>query len=258
MQGGYTSPNPDLTVSRLSLVIRALTLATWLAIALVPVAWPLSEPGRSPFRLGPISTDVRAGQTFLQPEAFDQISLPLRVGGPFGSSNEVSINVRSADPTMSWGVRSEIVAVESTSEAMEQVTFHLEQPVSRPDLLYFEIEISPTAQWPTYTLATRGDQERAGRLYLEDAPSFADQDLVFQILGRKPAFAKVVAWWPNHKMTILSALILLALVHVFVYTSLRALAATGNPTFGELRPAATSALLVAGAVGVVVLVAFAR
>ncbi len=245
-------------MSRPSLIVVTLTLAIWLATILVPVSWPLSDPGRAPFRLGPISTDVRAGQTFRAAEAFDQISLPLRVGGPFGSSNNISINVRSADPTMSWAVRSKVVSVESTGEATEQVTFDLEQSISRPDPLYLEIEVSPSARWPTYALATQGDQDPNGRLYLGHEPGFADQDLVFQILVRRTTWSQIGIWWPDHRMMFASGLVLLLLVHFSVYTLVRAVVAGNGQLLRQVNPAAASAFLVALGSGSVFLVAFCR
>ncbi|MDP6348355.1 MAG: hypothetical protein QGG58_01015 [Chloroflexota bacterium] len=245
-------------MSRPSLIVTALTLAIWLAIVLTPVSWPLTDPGRAPFRLGPISTDVRAGQTFLASEGFDQISLPLRVGGPFGSSNQVSVSVRSADPTMSWGARSNVVSVESTIEAMEQVTFDLELSISRPDPLYFEIEVAPAAEWPTYTLATQGDQVSGGRLHLGHEPGFADQDLVFQILVRRSAWSQIGIWWPDHRMMLVGGLILLLLVHFSGYTLVRAAAAAKTQLLRQVNPATASAFLVALFSGLVFLVAFYR
>jgi hypothetical protein len=245
-------------MSRRSLVVAALTLAIWLAVVLMPASWPLSDPGRAPFRLGPISTDVRAGQTFLAPDEFDQISLPLRVGGPFGSSNRVSVSVRSADPTMSWSVNSNVISVESTREATEQVTFDLELSIFQPDPLYFEVEVSRDAEWPTYTLATQGNQVPDGRLHLGHEPGFADQDLVFQLLSRRPLWSQIGIWWPDHRMMLVSGLVLLLFVHFSVYALVRAVAAgTGQP-FWQLSPAATSTLIVAGATGIIFLAAFYR
>ncbi len=245
-------------MSRPSLVFTVLTLAIWLAIVFLPVSWPLSDPGRAPFRLGPISTDVRAGQTFLAPEEFDQISVPLRVGGPFGSSNEISLHVRSADPTTSWGVRSEVVSVESTGEATEQITFDLEQSIYRPDPLYFEIEVSPAAEWPTYTLATQGDQVSDGRLHLDHEPGFADQDLVFQLLSHRPLWSQIGTWWPEHQMMLVSGLVLLLLVHFFGYTMVRAVATSQGQILRWVSPAAASTLVVAIVTGIIFLTAFYR
>ena len=159
---------------------------------------------------------------------------------------------------MSWGVRSNVIRVESTSEVIEQVTFDLEPSISRPGPLYFEIEVAPAAEWPTYTLATQGDQVPGGRLHLGHEAGFADQDLVFQILVRRTAWSQIGIWWPDHRMMLVSGLILLLLVHFSGYALVRAVVAGNDQLLRQVDPAAASALVVAVAAGIIFVVAFHR
>ena len=239
-------------------VTVALGVAIWLAVVFCPVSWPLSDPGKSPFRLGPISADVRAGQTFHATEPFDQISLPVRIGGPFGESNELSLRVQSDGQDGSWSARSEMVRVKSTAEAVEQVTFDFEELLPATGLLYFEIEVSAAAEWPTYTLATLADQSPDGQLYLQEVPVFADQDLVFQLLRRQPLRERAAAWWSRSRGMVVSGAILLGLIHIAVFTIFRAAADTRAGWLGGVRPSVATLLTVAVWAGAIFLIAFFR
>ena len=235
-----------------------LGLAIWLAVALVPVSWPMSDPGRSPFRLGPISAAVPAGQTFRATEPFDQVSVPVRIGGPFGEMNRLSLRIDYDGQDGTWSVRSESVQVESTSKETEQVTFNFEELIAVSGPLYFEIEVPPAAEWPTYTLATLADQTPDGRLYLERTPGFADQDLVFQLLRRQPLGERMTIWWSQYRAMAVIGIILLGLIHGAVFTIFGTMAEAGVRWLRVIRPTVITLPVVAAGVGAVFAIAFFR
>lgn len=235
-----------------------LGLAVWLAIALVPVSWPLSDPGRSPFRMGPISADVPAGQTFRSAEPFDEISVPVRVGGPFGKTNLLSIRIEYEGQNGLQRIRSGTVNIKSTAKETEQVTFDFEKPIAVAGPLYFEIEVSPTAEWPTYTLATHADQIPEGRLYMERAPGFTDQDLVFQLLRRQSLVERLITWWSLYPAMLVSGAFLLVLLHMTVFTIFMAMAEAGSRRLRSVRPSVATLLTVAVSLGTIFVIAFFR
>lgn len=245
-----------MSLREVGLVISGL--AIWLAIALGPVSWPLSDPGRWPFRLGPISADVPAGQTFRATEPFDRISIPVRIGGPFGQTNQLSLRVDLDGRSGSRSVRSGTVRVKSTSDQMEQVTFEFEEPITVPELLYFEIEVSPSAEWPTFTMATLADQTVDGRLYLEGAPGFADQDLVFQLLRRQSSRERLTVWWSLYPAMLVTGALLLALVHMTVFSIFRAMAQAEVRWLRRVRPSVATLSGVAVSLGTIFALAFIR
>jgi len=238
--------------------LAMLGSAIWLAIALAAVSWPLSGPGRSPFRLGPISADVPAGQTFRATEPFDQISIPLRIGGPHGVTNQLNLRVEYVGQDGLWSDRSDTKRVKSTPERMEQITFSFEEPLENPGPLYFEIEVSPVAEWPTNTLATLADQAPDGRLYLASAPGFADQDLVFQLLRRQPLWERLAVWWSHYRAMAVTVAILLGRVHPAVFVIFGAMADAGIVRLRGVRPSVATLPAVASSVGAVFAIAFFR
>jgi len=235
-----------------------LGLAIWLAIALVPVSWPLSDPGRSPFLLGPISADVPAGQTFRATEPFDRISIPVRIGGPFGQTNQLSLRIDLDGRNGSRSVRSGTVRVQPASDQMEQITFEFEEPIAASELLYFEIEVSPAAERPTFTMATLADQTPDGRLYLEGAPGFADQDLVFQLLRQQSSRERLTVWWSLYPAMLVTGVFLLALVHITVFSIFRAMAEAEVRWLRRVRPSVATLLTVAVSLGTIFAFAFFR
>lgn len=235
-----------------------LGLAIWLAIALVPVSWPLSDPGRSPFRLGPISADVPAGQTFRATEPFHRISIPVRIGGPFGQTNQLSLRIDFDGLNGSRSVRSGTIRVTTTANEMEQITFEFEGPIAVSELLYFEIEVSPSAEWPTFTMATLADQTVDGQLYLEGAPGFADQDLVFQLLRRQSSRERLTVWWSLYPAMLVTGAFLLALVHITVFSIFRAMAEADIRWLRRVRPSVATLLTVAVSLGTIFASAFFR
>ena len=65
-------------------LVPLAALGLWAVVILSPVEWPLNpyRHENAVFRLGPVSADVQAGQTFASAEPFNGIAVPVKVGGP--------------------------------------------------------------------------------------------------------------------------------------------------------------------------------
>ena len=173
-------------------------------------------------------------------------------------TNQLNLRVEYVGQDGLWSVRSDTISVESTPAQMEQITFSFEERLEIPGPLYFEIEVSPTAEWPTYTLATLADQDPDGRLYLASAPGFADQDLVFQLLRRQPLWERLAVWWSQYRAMAVTGAILLGLVHLTVFAIFRAMADAGILWLRGVRPSVATLPAVASSVGAFFVIAFFR
>lgn len=208
-----------------SVLILLTALGLWLAVALVPVEWSLSPSHRegAVFRLGPVSSDVPAGQTFDTAELFDLLATPIRVGGPFGSVVQTRIRVHSEGPDGSLVATSAPVEAVSTERTFEMVMFRLSAPVASGRTYYFELDFPQNTAWPVFLAATLRNKDSSGRLFMGGEPGFADQDLVFQLLRRQSLLGRLPHWWTAHHGGVVVAVALVLLLHLASYAAVYAL-----------------------------------
>ncbi len=99
-------------------------------------------------------------------------------------------------------------------------------------------------------------QER--RLYMERAPGFADQDLVFQLLRQQSSRERLTVWWSLYPAMLVTGVFLLALVHITVFSIFRAMAEADTRWLRRVRPSVATLLTVAVSLGTIFAFAFFR
>lgn len=202
-------------------LVLLVAVGLWLAVALIPVEWSLSPSQRegAVFRLGPVSADVAAGQTFASTEPFDLLVVPVKIGGPFGSAVVMYVRVHAGGPDNALIARSAPVAAVSTRRAFEMVVFRLAEPIAAGRPYYFEIEVPRDTPWPVFLAATRLDKASSGRLFLGGASGFEDQDLVYQLLSRQSLLGRLPRLWTAHQGSVVVGIGLLAMLHLVSYAA---------------------------------------
>ena len=206
-------------------VVVLVALGLWSAVALVPVEWSLTRSQRegAAFRLGPVSADVRPGQTFTAAEQFDLLALPVKIGGPFGSAALLRVRVHVNGPDGALIAKSAPANAVSTERKFEMVTFRLLAPVPVGSSYYFELEVPRDTPWPVFLAATRLDKHSDGRLFVEGAPGFTDQDLVYQLIRRQSTFGRLPLWWTGHQGAVIVGAALVLLLHLVSYAGVQTL-----------------------------------
>ena len=189
-------------------VIAATLL--WFALLLVPVDWSVSSvpAAGSLINIGPVSSYVVPGQTVLPAEPVDKIAVPIRVGGPFGSSVPIRLLVLT-EPGGDELAAAAATAV-SIPAGFDLVVFELDSPLAHSSWAYLELEIPPETQWPILIGGTKSDlSEFPGQLFLRGEDGWSDQDIFHQLLRRQNLASRIPVIWSRHRATFLGYLALL-------------------------------------------------
>ena len=189
-------------------VIAAAVL--WIALLLVPVDWSVSSvpAAGSLFTVGPVSSYVVPGQTILPTEPVDRVAVPIRVGGPFGSSVPIRLLVLT-EPGGDELAAAAATAV-SIPAGFDLVVFELDSPLAPSRWAYLELEIPPETQWPILIGGTKSDlAEFPGQLYLRGQAGWPDQDLFHQLLRRQNLASRIPVIWSLHRAALLGYVALL-------------------------------------------------
>ena len=199
-----------------SLLIASGVVGLWCAVMLIPIEWPLSvyQHENSVFNLGPVSADVRPGQSFAAHEPFDVLAAPVQVGGPLESVATLTARVRSAGPSgASVSVSAPVRAV-STERAYQMVHFRFPETVPAGDEYFVEFDIPRVTRWPIYLAAIAGDKYPDGQLFMQGAPTLRGQDLVYQLLRRQSIGERIPTWWHANRGSVVVGIGLLVLLHL--------------------------------------------
>ncbi len=211
--------------ARVAALVMVVVLGLWAVVLTLPVEWAISPSTRTVFRLGPVSADVTVGQTFAVSEPFDLLTLPVRIGGPFGSTANLQVRVRSGGPRGELVAESARVAVISTKREFEMAEFRFTRSVPAGEPRYFELEIPRQTSFPVFVAAKRNDEDPGSRLFLAGTPGYADQDLAYQLLRRQSVLGRLPVWWESHRGVVVVGAGLLVLLHVISYAAVQGLRA---------------------------------
>jgi hypothetical protein len=192
----------------------------------VPVAWALNQPDRTGFRLGPVSEDIRAGQTFVASEAFDIIAVPVLLGAPIGNHLILQATLQAGGLDGTHVASSLLTTAYSRAGGADVVEFPFETTVPGGTSLYFEIQVPRSSPWPVFLTATQGDRDSTGRLVMNGTFGHADQDLIYQLLRQQSVFSRMSYWWTDHLFALVVSIALITLVHVLTYTTVRTVSET--------------------------------
>ena len=217
---------PPLNHRWLSGLLVTITLASWLWILLVPIAWPLNQPDRTGFRLGPVSEDVRAGQTFVASEAFNIVAVPIWLGAPFGNRLDLQATLQAGGVDGAHVAASRPTPAYSRESGPDVVEFIFETTLPKDISLYLEIQVPRSSPWPVFLIATRGDRDSTGRLVMNRNFGHVDQDLIYQLLRQQSVYSRMSHWSTHHPFALVVAITLITLVHVLTYMIVRTLRET--------------------------------
>lgn len=217
---------PPLNRPLFSGLLVTITFALWLWILTVPVAWTLNQPDRTGFRLGPISEDIRAGQTFVASGAFDIIAVPVWLGAPFGNRLDLQATLQAGGLDGAHVASSLPTPAYSKAGGADVVEFLFDTTVPGGTSLYFEIKVPRSSPWPVFLTATQGDRDSTGRLVMNGTFGHADQDLVYQLLRQQSVFSRMSYWWTYHPFALAVSITLITLVHVLTYMTVRTVSET--------------------------------
>ena len=207
-------------------LLVTITLASWLWILMVPVAWPLNQPDRTGFRLGPVSEDVQAGQTFVASEAFDIVAVPVWLGAPFGNHLDLQATLQAGGVDGAHVASSRPTPAYSRESGPDVVEFIFETTMPRDTSLYLEIQVPRSSPWPVFLIATRGDRDSTGRLVMHRNFGHVDQDLIYQLLRQQSVYSRMSYWSTHHPFALVVAITVITLVHVLAYITVRTLSET--------------------------------
>ncbi len=199
---------------RLSIAGSAIAAAVlWIAFLLVPVDWSVSSvpAAGSLINIGPVSSYVIPSQTILPTEPVDKVAVPIRVGGPFGSSVPVRLLVLT-EPGGDELAATAAAAV-SIPAGFDLVVFELDNPLPTSRWAYLEFEIPFETQWPILIGGSKSDLvEFPGQLFLRGQAGWPDQDIFHQLLRRQNLASRIPVIWSQHRATLLGYLALLLLI----------------------------------------------
>ena len=189
--------------------------------------WPLNsyQHENAVFRLGPVSADVQAGQTFAAAEPFSVFALPVNVGGPIDSVATLRTRIRIAGPGGVPVAESAPAQAVSTERTFEMVRFELPAPLPAGEGYYVEFDVPRETAWPIFLAAAEGNTDPVGQLFMQGAPTFAGQDLAYQLLRRQSILGRLSIWWVSYQGAVIVGAALVALLHVVSYAAVRALRA---------------------------------
>ena len=209
-------------------VITALAATgLWAAVVLASVEWPLnqSQHETAVFRLGPVSADVRARQTLAAAEPFDVVVVPVKVGGPVDSAAVLRARVHIVGLGGVLVGESGPAQAVSTVRPFEMVRFRFPAPIPAGEAYYVEIDVPRETPWPVFLAATRGNRDPEGELFIEGVPTFADQDLAYQLLRRQSILERLPIWWDVYQGAVVVGIGLVALLHLVSFAAVTTLPA---------------------------------
>lgn len=207
-----------------SLPITTAVVGLWCAVMLIPVEWPLSayQSENAVFPLGPVSADVRPGQTFTAAEPFDVLAAPVNVGGPFDSVATFSTRVRLDGPGGPSVAVSAPATVASTQRAFEMVLFRFPETIPARAGYFVEFDIPRGTSWPVFLAALGGDRGPDGQLFMRGAPTHEGQDLVYQLLRRQSVGERLPTWWRANRGSVVVGIGLVSIVHLVSFAAIHA------------------------------------
>lgn len=206
-------------------LIALVALGLWAAVMLIPVEWSLSQSQREEavFRVGPVSADVQAEQTFAAAEPFDLLAVPVKVGGPVGSVAVLRARVHISGPSGALVAASAPANAVPTERAFEIVQFRFLVSIPAGQAHYIERDIPRETPWPVFLAAIGGDKDPDGQLLMQGAPTFADQDLAYQLLRRQSILGRLPMWSVAYQGAVIVGTGLVALLHLVSYGALATL-----------------------------------
>lgn len=206
-------------------LVALAALGFWLGIVLAPFAWPLSpyQHEDAVFRLGPVSADVQAGQTFAATEPFNAIAIPVRVGGPIDEFAWLQARMRIGGPAGVTVAESPPTLAVSTQRSFAMVQFWFPSAVPAGEIYFVEVDVPRETPWPIFLAATGDDKDRSGQLHMQGAPTFDGQDLAYQLLRSQSILGRLPIWWDSHRGSLFVSAVLIALVHLISFAAVGAL-----------------------------------
>jgi len=208
-------------------VLTVAVLGLWCAVLGIPVEWPLNayRNEHAVFRLGPVSADVLPGQTFGAAEPFDLIAVPVKVGGPLGSAADLRARLRAESPRGAVVAESALTRAVSTAHSFQVIHFPFPESLPAGEQYYVEFDVPRESSWPIYLAATQGDQAPSGELLMQGNPTFAGEDLAYQLLRRQSIRERLPTWWGDSRGAVIVGLALVVLLQLASWA-----AAAGLPT----------------------------
>lgn len=207
-------------ILRNGLVVLA-ALGLWAVVTLAPLEWPLSpyQHENAVFRLGPVSADVQAGQTFAAAEPFSVFAVPVKVGGPINEVAPLHARVRIGDPAGPSVAESTPTLAVSTQRPFEMVRFWFPATLPAGNVYYAEIEVPRETPWPIFLAATANEWDPDGQLYIQGTATFAGQDLAYQLLRSQSILKRLPVWWGSSRGAVIVGAVLIALVHLVSFAA---------------------------------------
>ncbi len=208
-----------------SVLVVLAALGLWALVVFAPIEWPLSpyQHEDAVFPLGPVSADVQAGQSFAALESFDVFAVPVKVGGPVDEAASLRVRVRIGGPTGLPVAESSPTLAVSTQRSFEIVKFRFPETIPAGVAYFVEIDVPRETPWPIFLAATGDEKDSLGQLFLQGAPTFAGQDLAYQLLRRQSILGRLLVWWTSSRGAVVVGAVLIALVHVVSFAAIGAL-----------------------------------